>query len=247
MAYRRRRTIHRRNRRKAFSKRQVKAIKSISQIPVETKHYPNFGTLTEFLNSAGYISGPSLVFASNVYARIPRENNTLTKSEFTFEGNEIQSRGFRWEFKAYTVAATPGASLDIMFRYTLFSIANYAGADAFGIAPNDTQYFDTDHGTVPTWSKWNVQNVTIHTQKMFRLNNDGNLNGMVSRKFYTPLRRKVTAAIDASVVINDYMFETKNRNTYWALEIFAPGFLPSGDIRTYLNGQIDTNIYFKDA
>lgn len=244
MAFRRKRTIRRK--RRAFTKKQARAIKAISQIPVETKHFPQTTSYTALLNAAGYISGPSNILIQNIYSPIPRADNTLTRDEYTFDGNEIMSRGFRWEFNAYTVAATAGASLDVQFRYTVFS-ASAVTFGTIGPSPADPVYFDTDHDTTPTWSKWNTQNVTIHLQKIFRIDNNGNLNGMVRRKFYTPLRRKITSTQDAPLVTNGFMGEVKGKQVYWALETFAPGFAAGGDIKTYITGGFSTGIYFKDA
>lgn len=244
MAYRRKRTYRRKKR--AFSKKQVKAIKAISQVPVETKHFPYTSTFAALLNAGGYINGPSGIVFNNIYSTIPRADNTLTRDEYTFDGNEIQSRGFRFELNAYTVAATPGASLDVQFRFTVFSMAAFFSGIA-GIGPSDPAFFDTDHDTTPTWSKWNTQNVTIHLQKTFRIDNNGNLNGLVRRKFYVPLRRKITSTLDASLVANSFMGEIKNKQVYWALEFFTPGFAVAADLRGYITGGISTGVYFKDA
>lgn len=252
MAYTRRRSTARRHRRKAFSKRQVKAIQSIATKPVETKHFPFFGTLASFAAAASYSAGANMILCRNIYAGISRSTNqqsdSLISSEHSFIGNEIMSRGFRWEFKAFAYSSTPGAQLDVQFRYTCFSVGDYYGAATFGISPTNGAIFDLDHGTTPTWSKWNTQGISIHLQRSFRLDNNGNQNSIVNRKFYVPLRRKITSALDRDVADNsDQMFQIKNNQVYWALEVFAPGFPDEGNLTAYLNGQIDTAIYFKDA
>lgn len=244
MAYRKRRTTYRKKR-PVFGKKAVAAIKRIAQQPVETKHFPVNNGLFTWFNDAGYVSGSSAVFIHNVYANIPRENNTLTKTENSVIGNEFQSRGLRWEFNGFTVSATPGASFDVQLRFTVFSYSEYLGAGTIGVAPNDPFLFDTQHTTTPTWSKWNTQAVNIHKQSIFRIDNNGNQNAMVRRKFYTPLRRKITTQQDASTVANSFVREVKNKQVYWALEVFVPGF--TGNIRDYLFGDISTNVYFKDA
>lgn len=245
MAFKRRRT-YRRKKRRVFSKRQAKAIVAISSKPVETKHFPQFGLFTSYLNTAGYVSGPSLIFIRNIYADIPRSSNSLTKDEWGFDGNEIMSRGFRWELHMYATATTPGSMLDVQFRYTLFSQPFYI-AGITGVSAADPRLFDQDHDVTPTWSKWNTQAIKIHAQHTFKMDNNGNLNAMTRRKYYTQLRRKVTSQIDASTVANGFMREVKNMQTYWALEVFVPGFATGGDLKTFLNGSIDTNVYFKDA
>nr|QTZ83214.1 MAG: capsid protein [Fringilla montifringilla CRESS-DNA-virus sp.] len=245
MAYTRRRSSYRRRRRSVFGKKAVAAIKRIAQQPVETKHFPFYQDLFTWLNDAGYVSGPSLVFLHNVYGQIPRENNTLTRTENSVVGNEFMSRGLRWELNAFTVASTPGASFDVQLRFTCFSYAEYLGSGTIGVAPNDDHLFDTQNDTTPTWSKWNTQAVKIHKQVIFRIDNNGNQNAMVRRKFYIPLRRKITSQLDQNLVANSFVREIKNNQVYWALEVFIPGFV--GNIREYLFGNISTNIYFKDA
>lgn len=245
MAYRRKK-VRVSHRKRAFSKKEAKAIKAISQQPVETKHYPLYAPLVNFLNDAGYISGPNFIVFRNVYSGIPRADNSLTKDENTFQGNEIMSRGIRWELHAYASAVSAGGILDVQFRWTLFSMPLYV-AGTGGLGPADPRIFDQDHNTTPTWSKWNVQAIKIHKQHTFKMDNNGNLNSMVRRKFYVPLRRKITAAEDASLVANSFMAEIKNMQVYWALECFVPGFASGGDLRGYMNGSIDTSVYFKDA
>lgn len=245
MAFKRRRS-HYRKKRRVFSKKEAKAIVRISQKPVETKHFPQFSLLSAYLNSAGYVSGPSLIFIRNIYSEIPRAGNIGTKDEFSFDGNDIMSRGFRWEFNVYATASAPGNMFDAQFRYTLFSQPFYTNGIT-GVSPGDPRLFDQDHDVTPTWSKWNTQALKIHAQHTFRMDNNGNINAMTRRKYYNQLRRKVTSQLDGSTVVNSFMREVKNMQTYWALEVFVPGFAGSGDLRTFLNGSIDTNIYFKDA
>lgn len=243
MAYRTRRRHRRRHRKSAFSKRQVKAIQSIAQKPVETKHYPYFSSFTTWLNSAGYVSGPSAVIRQNIYSEIPQLGNVATKNESAVIGNQFMSRGLRVDLGLYTIAPSPGASFDVWCRFTVYSDNDY-NAGTTGPGPADI-IFDQDHDTTPILAKWNSQAVKIHFQRFFTIDNNGNQNALKRRKFWVPLRRKITIEADASVVTNSYVRQIKGMQVYWVLEIFVPGL--STALNTYVNGSISTNVYFKDA
>lgn len=244
MAYSRRRRTTRRKRR-VFSKRAEKAIVRLATKPVETKRFPYINSITGFFNDAGYISGPTAVIARNAFGPIPRENNTLTNTAHTMVGDEIMARGLRFELHLYGLAATAGSMYDAMFRFTVFEMSDYY-ASTFGVSPSDASIFDQEHNNVPTWSKWNVQNVNIRKQSTFRWDNNGNLNAILRRKFYVPIRRKLTAVLEGTTVTNGFLREVKGTQIYWALEIFVPGFALAGDLKTFIQGNVDTNVYFKD-
>lgn len=242
MAYKRRRTYRRKKR--AFTKKEAKAIVRIAQKPVETKDHPRWDTLSTWLNSASYVSGPQANIRHNIYSDIPRNDNAVTREEHEFSGTSIESRGLRWVFNCWTYAVTPGNLLDAQFRLTVYSEATfYFGVT--GPGPADA-IFDQEQDNTSTWATWNPQRVKIHFQRKWRMNNDGNVNAMVTKKFYIPLRRKIQATTDSSVISNNYMGEIKGMNVYWLLEVFCPG-IAAINLRTYLNGSIGTKIYFKDA
>lgn len=240
MAYKRHHRSHKR-RYKPLSKHMVRAIKAISQIPAETKHYPASASVSAFLLGAGYISGNEATIRSNILADIPRANNTGGHEEYSFTGDSLMLRGLRWSFNAYVVASSPGAVYDCQFRFTVFSDNEYfAGTTGPGPA---NRIFDQSVNTTATWATWNPQVVKIHYQKKFKLNNDGNSNAMVNRKFYVPLRRKITTQNDTSVVVNNYLGEAEGKQIYWALEFFCPGV---SNLSSYITGTISAKVYFKD-
>jgi len=242
MAYR---TRHRRRHtRRAFSKKEAKAIVRIAQKPVETKDYPVYNSISDWLAAAGYASGDQARILTNIYSDIPRADNLVTREEHEFAGTSIQSRGLRWTYNGWIYAPTPGNLLDVQFRFTVFSMATFN----FGVTgPNGfNPIFDQEQDTTSTWATLNPQLVKIHFQRKWRLNNDGNVNAMVTKKFYIPLRRKIQATTDSSLSTNNYMGEIKGMQVYWMLEIFSPG-VPGVDLQGYLNGSISTKIYFKDS
>jgi len=218
----------------------VRAIKAISQKPVETKAFPYSDNFSSFLTNSGYVSGSSHIIRQNIYSEIPRLKNSATVTEQSFIGNDIQSRGLRWEIHAY--AGSAGATPDCAFRFTVLHIPGYA-AGTSGILPSGPD-FDQDYTNVPTWSRWNMQTVKVIFQRRFRMGESSTDPGHLMRKFYVPLRRKVTAIGEESIVLNTLMAQIKGEQYYWVLEMFAPTI---ADLRANILGAIDTTVYFKDA
>jgi len=247
MAYKRksyRRKARRGNRKRRtprrLSKHMVRAIRAIAQQPVETKQFPSYIDLSTLFNVTGYVSGASHIARGNLFSEIPRFKDTATKTEISFIGNDIQVRGFK--FKIHMYAGTVGATPDALFRWTVYKIPGYVAGNS-NIPPTG-QEFNQSYTLTPTWSTWNTQYATIVTQRTFRLNESTTDPGHLIRKFWVPMRKKVTASGEESTVSNTYMAQIKGMQYYWALEMFAPTLT---DLRGNFLGTIDTTVYFKDA
>lgn len=223
-----------------LSKHMVRAIKAISQVPVETKHFPLTATIQSYLNTAAYSSGPFAVIRGNIFSDIPRLKNTGVKTENSFVGNQIQARGLRWWIELYPSTATNAPPLQM--RFTVYRDNRYF-ASTTGVGIGD-RIFDQDHVTTPTWSTWNQQDVKVMFQRRFTLKRSTSDPGMVKRKFWIPIRKKVESQDEESLVFSSIMGEIKGPQYYWVLEVFSPS---STDIRTDVIGNVDWNIYFKDA
>jgi len=243
MAYRRKTRRGKKSRKggtnRRLSKHMVRAIKAISQIPVETKSYPqtnNFGT---WLSLTGYTSGVSHIMRANVFSDVPRAKNSITKSETSFIGDSFNARGFRWSMHAYVGGSALKA--DTQFRFSVYKENGYASGPTTLLSGN--YIFDQDQNTTPTWLFWNPQVATIIYRRTFTLHQNGQLNKMLNKKFYIPLRKKVTSAHEESVAINSYMEQIKGMQYYWVLEMLSVG---GSDLDT-IGGTIGTRLYFKDA
>lgn len=243
MAFRRR-THRRRHKRPAFSKRQAKAIVRIAQKPVETKTFATFSTFSGLLLSAGYTGSLSnFGVRGNILSQLPSSKNTSVSTDESFVGDEIVLRGFRFDAAFWLIASTPGVTYDCWFRFTVYSANDYIGSIT-RLGPNP-QEFDPENSGIETLSKWNMNYVKIHAQKAFRVDNNGNLNGLIKKKFWVPLRRKIVKADELAGIPPEYMGEVKGMQLYWALEIFMPG-LPT-TLPTNVFGQLTWTTYFKDA
>jgi len=231
----------RRSKQKRLSKHMVRAIKAIALQPIETKSYPVSANIGAYLASATYGGGMQAVIRSNIYSELPRIKNTSQKTEESFIGNTIMSRGLRWQMDAYTITAAALAP-DITFRYTVYRDSQYYQGIT-GPAAGD-RIFDQDMNNTATWAHWNPQTTKIMFRRTFKLAQGTQTTGMLHRKFYIPLRKKITAVAEESLITNTFMRETKGGNYYWVLEIFSPNVI---DLSEYINGSIGTRLYFKDA
>lgn len=236
MAYRRRR----RNRRKTFSKRQRAAIIRIAQAPVETKRYDENWDWGSLLVTSGYIGGATTAIRGPIYQQIPRTDSTSTKNEKEFIGNEIQLRGFRWEFMGYP--NTSGNTPDLKFRFTVYEES--AEITTFPQVANWSLYADPDFNTIPTWSRWNMQKFKIRFQRTFTLGQSLDGPGNIKRKYYIPIARKMTSQAEESLVVNTVFGPAKEINIYWMLEVLAPTYTA---MNTQVTGFVQTSCYFKDA
>jgi len=239
------RSCRRRKGRKVFSDRQKAAIIRISQAPVETKANPTTTSLVDYLNATGFVSpGSSHAFQVNIFAPIPtNQGSNPAPDDHTFIGNDLQSRGFRWEgwFWSGDGVSIPGGNYDVWFRLTVFEVPSFTLLSQ--ITPSAIN-FDPDYPGDPIVSKWNMDYVKVRFQKTFKLDNNGSMNAMTHKKFYIPIGRKIEKAVELadSALI---MGEIKGLQVYWALEYFAPGL--SSDFRNFTKGRINTTLYFKDA
>lgn len=246
MAFRRRsykrkpRRSHKRRASRRLSKHMVRAIKAISQQPVETKRFPFSADISTLLNASGYVAGASWIVRGNVFSDIPRFKDTSTPTEQSFIGNDIQARGFRWMINVYSNGVTPAP--DLLYRFTVYTVNAYTSGIS-GLLPTSLE-FDQAFTNTPTWSTWNPQYVKIKFRRMFRLNRSSTDPGMLHKKFWVPLRRKITSSEQESLLVNSFMAQIKGEQMYWALEMFGPGL---ADIRSDSLGRVDTALFFKDA
>lgn len=233
MAYRRRS-----KKRQVFSKRQKQAIERIATKPAETKHMDENWTFTSLLITAGYTGGGFFSIRGAIHNQIPRENNSITKSEHTFIGNEIHMRGFRWEFMGFPTTAV--ANPDIKFRFTV-----YEDPIPYSTLPVTTNLviYDPDFTTTPTWARWNPQTAKIRYQRKFTLGQSSIGQSNIHRKFYIPIRRKLTSTVEESTAVNQFFGPAKEVQLYWVLECLAPNYTA---LDTQINGYVQTTVYFKD-
>jgi len=243
MAYRRktrRRKAGKRRTNRRLSAHMVRAIRAIAQGPVETKYHSNNYTMAVWLTGASYAGGPEAVIRQPLWAEIPRFKNTSTKTEHSFIGNEIMSRGFRWELHLNSLNSTALGN-DIQFRWTVYKDPLYGAA--IGVGPSD-RIFNQDFDTTSTRARWNTQAASIIFQRHWSWKMTGQVGSMHQKKFYVKMRRKLTAVSEESTVVNTYLGETKGGTYYWVLEAFSYN---TSNLSSQFTGYMSTQAYFKDA
>jgi len=217
----------------------VRAIRAIAAGPQETKSYPTADNFQNALASTGYAgTAQSHIIRRNIYNEIPRLKNNLTKTEQSFIGNEIQSRGFRWQLDLSTANAT-GLGYDTRFRFCVYHENGFAGG--YSALSTLNPIFDQDQTTLPTHLFWNPQIAKRIFVKTFTMRQSTQVNCILHKKFYVPLRRKVVSREEESVIANSGMGYIKGEQYYWVLECLSPA-----SVLTNLSGSISTRMYFKD-
>jgi len=233
------RTRRHRKKRQVFSDRQKQAIERIAIKPAETKHMDQSWTINSLLVTAGYIGGETFAIRGSVFNHIPRENNSVTKSEHTYIGNEIMMRGFRWEFMGYPVV--PNNTPDIKFRFTVYD--DPIPYTTLPVTAGASGIFDGDFINVPTWARWNPQSTKIRFQRHFTVNQSSIGASNIHKKYYIPIRRKLTSAAEESTALNTFFGVAKQEQIYWVLECLAPSFTA---LDTQFTGYVQSTVYFKD-
>jgi len=243
MAYKRRTTRRRRKNSRPLSKHMVRAIKAISQGPIETKVHNYTRDWNPFLTDAAYLSGAAVGIRGPIHHHIPRIKNTATQTEGGFIGNKINLRGFRWEFHGYINLTS--ANPDTTFRFTIYSeVTDYPTVVSNPIIYTTTDpIIDNDFSTVFTWSRWNTQVANIHLQRTFKIDQASTGAASINKKFWWRAHRALTTVDEESALANDFFRGSKSKNYYWTLEVLAPGVT---DLKTHIVGAINTSVYFKD-
>lgn len=239
MAYKRRKRSHKRHY-KPISKHMVRAIKAISQQPVETKRFVASQALSAWLSAAGYVApSTGATIRQNFLGSLPRITNTPPDSESGFSGDKVNLRGFKWEIHVYP--STSANNPNTMMRFTVYQSPDYF-ANTTGPGPTD-KIWDEDYDRSPTWAVWNVQTTKILFQRNFVINQSSTDPSVCNKKFYIPIRRTITSMGDESSVANSYMGEVMGLQMYWTLEILG---INVPNLATGIVGVINTSLYFKD-
>jgi len=238
---------NRRQKRQVFSDRQRDAIKRIATGIPETKTQEQYATTATYISATGGTPATGAfgwVFQNNFISNLRSVSNSGGTSENNFVGKEIQLVGLRFEITAaiwqVVGAPNPGALYDYWFRFTVYETNGYL----YGNSIPDPVVQQSSLNPDPTQFKWNVDAVNIKFQKTFKLDCNGNLNAMTSRKFWVPLRRKIHKEEDLVGSASEEMTQIKGMQMYWCLEILSPG--NSQPIITDLVGDVSHIVYYKD-
>lgn len=249
MAFHRRRTYKRRHsRRPIFGKKATRAIMAISQKPVETKKWPRSYAWQTTLVNSGYVSGATWAYRSNIFREIPRADTALTKTENEVIGNELMARGFWIKVFIQSSAGSGTTHSGVQIRLTVYSVADRYPSSApliEGVSTSDAVFDQDFTQSILTMRSFNTQNIRVLKSMRWDAQFQGNSDNFTSeKKMWVPITGKKTSSEDESTVLTTTFGYLKGRNYYWLLEIFAPGV---SNLGTQFTGNVDTQLYFKDA
>lgn len=245
-----RRSIRRRrNARKIFGKKAVRAIKAISQKPVETKWYPYnsdvLQDLTPAVWPASFGANSGYAFYRNIFNPIPRTNNPTAQSRMEVIGQQFMCRGV--SVKLQVVRNYPdGAEFDQMrVRVTVLAFSDYINQSSFAPLTLASDFFENDSTLLATARPFNMDHVHVLKSRTFTL---GVFNGMEKVvKMWVPLKKKMNVYFDEGTVSSNTVQRLKDTNYYLVIETMklgqtTYGWTPPGD--AFL---VETKVYFKDA
>lgn len=256
MYYRRYRKSFRRRRnarKHVFGKKAVRAIKAISQRPVETKFYEHNSGLASNAVGPGIWSGASAYMGHNLWYNVPRADSAGTHSRTEVIGQSAMARGFSIKWLIYYPAV--GGTLQHVFkvRISVIKATDFFPFDTFdqwGAVSGTAVFWDQEDGgaTGPaTFQRFNQDAVKVMKSRTFTLSGGGQTNWVNEGKMWVPLRSKITATDPEAEppAPTDVMGRIKGWQYYLILEFFDPAGLITTASNYYLN--FNTRVYFKDA
>lgn len=233
--------------RKVFGKRATRAIKAISQRPVETKwQIWNSDLLVDIPISSWPAVASQSVFIRNVLQTIPRSNNATWESRSEVIGQEFILRGIKIKgIFSYTDSLTASNPQALRIRVSLVQLTDYIDQSTFGPYSTAGDVFEDDDSMPVTVKKFNMDRVKVLKSKVVT-------QGVTSNRPYGVVNiwwktnRKVKCYYDEGTVATNL---TVGRVMGWQYYIIVEilntvGYsweVPSD--RMYMS----TQVYFKDA
>ena len=189
MYYRRHRRSHKRHAKKhVFGKRATRAIKAISQRPVETKWFIHTEDMAPLLNIS---YGNSAVFAYNILDTIPRADSVGVPSRSEVLGQQFELRGFSVRWLLYYPADGSGGVGEVLkARISIVDFTDYVSVDTFtSIGPSSFPFEDEDGNTNATMQRFDKDRVNVLGCKKFSLSQGGQTGLLSEGKMWVPKRK----------------------------------------------------------
>jgi len=244
-ARRRRRIRHRR--RHVFGKKATRAIKAISQKPVETKWYIFNSDVLVDVPPVSWPSTAGNEFAvyRNIMEVIPRSNNVGTESRSEVVGQKFNMRGVSIKgFIAWVAGATANAQ-QMRIRMTVLRSTVFYDVPQFGVLSAGSAFYEDDDNLPLTAKSYDTDRIHIIKSKIITLGPPVNSSPRVFN-MWVPMRNTLTCWDDeGSGVTATTVGRLKDFQYYLVLEFqspmafqWAPGQGEAIKIRT--------KVYFKD-
>lgn len=244
----RRRTPYKRH---VFGKKATRAIKAISQRPVETKHYIWCDDLLADIPPATWPSSPGVayVFYRNVLDPIPRSNSVgnATRSEVVGQKFILRGISIKWAMNYFEpIAGVPSgqAPQSIRVRVTLLAATEYFNQPPFGTYSATGPFFENEDTNIATVKEFNMDKVKIIKSRTFTLS-AGTGRQTMTGKIWAPIHRIVTIDGDEGTVTNSTVNRVKGWQYYCVVETYNTRpytWTPPGDFFSFT-----TKVYWKDA
>lgn len=249
------RTRYYRRRRRAFSKREAKAIKAISKTPVETvgiydwiepaaTRYVSGVTVGTFPNDRLVHNQAQARYIVNIFQNMPREGTIVAGSDPTVHGNEFWAVGIKLRF--FTEVYGPR---NYRWRISLVSTGMYRASSRGTYASNtvantdyelmkaDTAFFE------PTVQPFNPENVRILRQWNYTMTVDGQTAKV--RNMYYRFGSKKTLELPEGA--GTTVGRLSGRNYYLIYEWYTPvigAYVPSAS--DFMRSKLEWTNYIKD-
>lgn len=231
--------------RKIFGKKATRAIKAISQRPVETKwHIYNSAILVD-VPAVSWPSAPGSQFAvyKNVFQTIPRSNQVGTESAHEVIGQKFNVRGI--SLACYVAWRGNGSIPSTMrVRMTLLKSSTFYDVSQFQPLSTSSAFHEDDDTMPMTVKGFNTSRVTVLKSRSFTVGPQSALGSKVVKLWY-PMRKTLTCYDDEGAgVLTTEVGRLKDFNYYAILEfVSVDGFgwdPPTDDL------YFRTKVYFKD-
>lgn len=251
-----------RRRKRAFTKRQAKAIKAIATDIPETNVWafnihtaPGTPTGGSYLPNGSVIPGinpnplPTVAgrYMINIFANMPRINQSTLPPSQKVVGDSIISVGFSAQFIANLFG-----NRNWRFRLTVLStsIRDFADpASPVSIIDNDYDWINREGFGAKTYSGWNPDSIHVLKQKVYHFKTDQSTGTSHQMKLWCPITGKKTFDNQPNVTEEAITTYLGGKNYYLIVEWYTPNgttttYTPTGTDALVVSGV--GKLYFKD-
>lgn len=247
--YTRRRFNSRRRRpyakRKVFGKRATRAIKAISQRPVETKWYIYDSDVLSDIPPVAWPNTPlaGFVVYRNIFDPVPRTNNVGSESRSEVIGQKFNCRGISVKGLVSWGAAGDVLGAAMRVRVSIIKTVSYFNVPNMAVLSSGSDFFEDDDPMAVTVKRFNMDRVKVLKSQTFTMTVDAT-NTMKEFKMYYKCRNTMTCYSDEGTVTSTTVGRLKTWNYYLVIETLANnGYAWNQPAETLY---VSTKVYWKD-
>lgn len=251
-----------RRRKRAFTKREAKAIKAIAEDVPETNTWAfNIATAPgtpdggSFIPDGPVIPGivpnplPALAgrYLINIFANIPRINQATLPLDKKMVGDSIISIGFSTKF---VVNVFGTRNWDLRLTVLSTSLRDYGPPESpLYLSNNNFDWVNREGFALPTVNGWNPNQVHVLKTKTWRFRTDQTTGTTYMPRMWVPITGKKTFDNQPNVNLEPMTNYLAGKNYYLIVEWHSPNgvtstYVPTGTDAMVLSGM--GKLYFKD-